>query len=62
MEHLHSNDEETSSRTRLLIIRYTLDSIVSYNDYSKRRGGISLKAASILSLSSCLLNLYLVWH
>jgi len=54
-------DEELKEKNKLSVLRYLLDSVVSHNEFSRRKYTLNPKLACLVGLVSSVLNVYLVW-
>jgi hypothetical protein len=60
-EYMRSKDEETRHRNKMLITKYTMDALISHNDFSRKMFTLNQKIISLIGLASSYFNLYLIW-
>lgn len=60
-EYMRSKDEEAKRRNKLMIIKYTMDGLISHNDFSRKMFTINPKIISLIGLASSYFNLLSIW-
>lgn len=60
-EYSRAETEEARHKNKMSVVRYLLDTVVSHNEFSKRRFTINPKVTCLIGLLSSLINISLVW-